>query len=426
MKLVKLSLSAIISVATISSVSNAKTLEDNGGGYSPLTTSSVSSAGILEDTMKNIDISGYSRYRYDSEYNDIEGHINKHRFTSDINFQSALDDNFFGVIGFRYDSGDNSGENSDAATQVGTNDTGFNYDNYGQTFNVRQFYLGYKAGNTTITAGRQVLGTFFTDDMVGTGIKVLNNDINGLTLAGMAFDNLQNDDDIRTRFYFIGKRNSPSAEFITDRNLYSVAAIGSYDLVSFQLWYAAIDSVAQLYATDLLIGANIADIDLSLQAQYATSSMWAENFRLGLVLPLDDAKFAAIEAGAKAFGFDANAGYVWFDTDAVSLISFEDQGSFIDAGENILEYSLISGENKYWFLKAGYTFANKVRVGADYVSGEVTRKRINSTTNEYEAVARVDYKYSKKLNFKAWYSYINRDTIIGDYKHLRFEARYNF
>ncbi|ARR01320.1 major outer membrane protein [Campylobacter porcelli] len=426
MKLVKLSLSAIISVATISSVSNAKTLEDNGGGYSPLTTSSVSSAGILEDTMKNIDISGYSRYRYDSEYNDIEGYINKHRFTSDINFQSALDDNFFGVIGFRYDSGDNSGENSDAATQVGTNDTGFNYDNYGQTFNVRQFYLGYKAGNTTITAGRQVLGTFFTDDMVGTGIKVLNNDINGLTLAGMAFDNLQNDNDIRTRFYFIGKRNSPQAEFVTDRNLYSVAAIGSYDLVSFQLWYAAIDSVAQLYATDLLIGANIADIDLSLQAQYAGSSMWAENFRLGLVLPLDDAKFAAIEAGAKAFGFDANAGYVWFDTDAVSLISFEDQGSFIDAGENILEYSLISGENKYWFLKAGYTFANKVRVGADYVSGEVTRKRINSTTNEYEAVARVDYKYSKKLNFKAWYSYINRDTIIGDYKHLRFEARYNF
>nr|WP_236842482.1 major outer membrane protein [Campylobacter lanienae] len=329
-------------------------------------------------------------------------------------------------MGFRYDSGDNSGQNYNAATQVGTNDTGFNYDNYGQTFNVRQFYLGYKAGNTTITAGRQVLGTFFTDDMVGTGIKVLNNDINGLTLAGMAFDNLQNDNDLRTRFYFIGNKNSPQPEFITDRNLYSVAAIGSYNLVSFQLWYAAIDSVAQLYATDLLIGANIADIDLSLQAQYAASSMWAENFRLGVVLPLDDAKFAAIEAGAKAFGFDANAGYVWFDTDEVSFISFEDQGSFIDAGENILEYSLIIGESKYWFLKAGYTFANKVRVGADYVSGEVIRKRINSTVNEYEAVARVDYKYSKKLNFKAWYSYIDRDSIIGDYKHLRFEARYNF
>nr|WP_236862278.1 major outer membrane protein [Campylobacter sp. P159] len=293
MKLVKLSLFAIISVATISSVSNAKT---------------------LEETIKNIDISGYSRYRYDiydSEYDILD--INRHRFTSEINVQSALDDNFFGVIGFRYDSGDNSGQNYNAATQVGTKDTGFSYDNYGQTFNVRQFYLGYKAGNTTITAGRQVLGTFFTDDMVGTGIKVLNNDINGLTLTGMAFDNLQNDSDILTNYFLIGKKNYKQPEYVTDRNLYSVAAIGSYDLVSFQLWYAAIDSVAQLYATDLLIGTNIADIDLSLQAQYATSSMWAENFGLKGV-PLDDAKFAAIEAGAKAFGFDANAGYVWFDT----------------------------------------------------------------------------------------------------------------
>ncbi|WP_086239042.1 major outer membrane protein [Campylobacter devanensis] len=405
MKLVKLSLFAIISVATISSVSNAKT---------------------LEETIKNIDISGYSRYRYDiydSEYDILD--INRHRFTSEINVQSALDDNFFGVIGFRYDSGDNSGQNYNAATQVGTKDTGFSYDNYGQTFNVRQFYLGYKAGNTTITAGRQVLGTFFTDDMVGTGIKVLNNDINGLTLTGMAFDNLQNDSDILTNYFLIGKKNYKQPEYVTDRNLYSVAAIGSYDLVSFQLWYAAIDSVAQLYATDLLIGTNIADIDLSLQAQYAASSMWAENFGLKGV-PLDDAKFAAIEAGAKAFGFDANAGYVWFDTDKVSLISFEDQGSFIDAGEDILEYPLITGEGKHWFLKAGYTFANKVRVGADYVSGEVTHKLNNSTTNKYETVARVDYKYSKKLNFKAWYSYINRDSDPGDYKHLRFEARYNF
>ena len=44
----------------------------------------------------------------------------------------------------------------------------------------------------------------------------------------------------------------------------------------------------------------------------------------------------------------------------------------------------------------------------------------------YEAVARVDYKYSKKLNFKAWYSYIDRDNTLKDDKHLRFEARYNF
>ena len=194
-----------------------------------------------------------------------------------------------------------------------------------------------------------------------------------------------------------------------------VQLLGSYDPVSVQLWYAALDSVAQLYALDVTVGANIADIALSLQAQYAGSSMWADNARTAAgaatALPLDDAQFAAIQADAKAFGFDASAGYVWFDTDTNSLISFEDQGSFIDAGEDILNYTLISGENKYWFLKAGYTFADKVRVGADYVSGRVTTN--NVSVDEYEAVARIDYKYSKKLNFKTWYSYIDRDRAYG-------------
>ncbi|WP_086237697.1 porin [Campylobacter porcelli] len=408
MKLVKLSLAAIVAAGALSS---------------------VASAASLEEAVKNVDVSGYARYRFDSTNtttNTTGATNNYHRFTSDINFKSALDDNFFGVIGFRYDSRDASGERVNAATQVGTVNQGNNADNYGQTFNVRQFYVGYKAGNTTITAGRQVLGTFFTDDMVGTGIKLLNSDISGLTLAAIAFDNLQNDGDIGTRGLFIGENGS--SEFVYDRNLYGVAAIGSYDPVSFQLWYAALDSVAQLYALDVTIGANIADIDLSLQVQYAGSSMWADNARTAAAagaLPLDDAQFAAVEAGAKAFGFDASAGYVWFDTDTNSLISFEDKGSFIDAGEDILDYTLINGENKYWFLKAGYTFADKVRVGADYVSGRVTSG--NVSVDEYEAVARLDYKYSKKLNFKTWYSYIDRDSgDKGDAKHLRFEARYNF
>ena len=413
MRLSKLSLAAIVAAGALTS---------------------VASAASLEEAIKNVDVTGYARYKFDSRDNNTDGTKNAHRFTSDIDFKAALDDNFFGVVGFRYDSVDASGERTGANTKVGQNDNG--YDNYGQTFNVRQFYLGYTAGNTTITAGRQVLGTFFTDDMVGTGIKVLNSDISGLTLAGMAFDNLQDDSDIVIGLLNLGPRNSTGTavtkdQYVYDRNLYGVAAIGSYDPVSFQLWYAALDSVAQLYALDVTLGANIADIDLSLQAQYAGSSMWANNAAITgsggailVILELDDAQFAAIQAGAKAFGFDASAGYVWFDTDTNSLISFEDQGSFIDAGEDLLNYTAFEGENKYWFLKAGYTFADKVRVGADYVSGRVTTN--NVSVDEYEAVARIDYKYSKKLNFKTWYSYIDRYNNKYDAKHLRFEARYNF
>ncbi len=400
MKLVKLSLAAIVAAGALTS---------------------VASAASLEEAIKNVDVTGYARYRFDSKDSGTNT-ANKHRFTSDVNFKSALDDNFFGVLGFRYDSIDNSGERINASTMVGHEDHG--NDEFGQTFNVRQLYLGYTAGNTTITAGRQVLGTFFTDDMVGTGIKLLNSDISGLTLAAVAFDNLQNDGDIGTGALTLGSNN---AEHVYDRNLYGAAAIGSYDPVSFQLWYAALDSVAQLYVADVTVGANLGDVDLSLQAQVAGSSMWADNAGLGTeTVALDDAIFWAAELGAKAFGFDASVGYVQFDTDEISLISFEDQGSFIDAGEDLLNYTAFAGDNKYWFLTAGYTFADKVRVGADYVAGEGSSNVTTKDVDRYEAVARVDYKYSKKLNFKAWYSYINQENGQDDAKHLRFEARYNF
>ena len=400
MKLVKLSLAAIVAAGALTS---------------------VASAASLEEAIKNVDVTGYARYRFDSKDSGTNT-ANKHRFTSDVNFKSALDDNFFGVLGFRYDSIDNSGERINARTMVGADDNG--NDNFGQTFNVRQVYLGYTAGNTTITAGRQVLGTFFTDDMVGTGIKLLNSDISGLTLAAVAFDNLQDDGDIGTGALTLGSNN---AEYVYDRNLYGAAAIGSYDPVSFQLWYAALDSVAQLYVADVTVGANLGGVDLSLQAQAAGSSMWADNAGLGgNTVLLDDAIFWAAELGAKAFGFDGSVGYVQFDTDEISLISFEDQGSFIDAGEDLLNYTAFAGDNKYWFVTAGYTFADKVRVGADYVAGEGSNGVTARDVDRYEAVARVDYKYSKKLNFKAWYSYIDRDNTLKDDKHLRFEARYNF
>lgn len=399
MKLVKLSLATIVAAGALSS---------------------VASAASLEEAIKNVDVSGYARYRYDAKNTNTsnsEFNGNTHRFTTDIDFKSAIDDNFFGVIGFRYDSKDKSGERAGADTKVG------------QALNVRQFYLGYTAGNTTIQAGRQVLGTFFTDDMVGTGIKFLNKDITGLTLAGIAFDNLQADGDIGTGELWIGANGKQK---VYDRNLYGVAAIGSYDPVSFQVWYAALDSVAQLYALDVTLGVNLGGADLSLQAQYAGSAMWANNARIRdeqtrlQNVELDDGQFWAIKAGAEAFGFDASVGYVNIDTknNRASLISFEDQGDFITAGQDLLDYTLIEADQSIYFVTAGYKFNDYLRVGADYVGAKYDNEI--SSYKGSEVVLRADYKYNKKLNFKALFSNIDRDSGRDDDKHLRFEARYNF
>ena len=417
MRLIKLSLAAIVAAGALISVASATT---------------------LEEAIKNVEVTGYARYRFDSQnakLGSFKDTDNTHRFTSDIDFKAALDDRFFGVIGFRYDSVDASGERFNARTMVGVDDEGEDY--FGQTFNVRQFYLGYTAGNTTVTAGRQVLGTFFTDDMVGTGIKVLNSDISGLTLVGMAFDNLQDDADTGTRLLLFGANHR---EYVDDRNLYGVAAIGSYDPISFQLWYSALDSVVQLYAADVTVGASLGDVDVSLQAQAAASSIWANNAGVkdanGVVntVALDDATFLAAKLGAKGFGLDGSVGYINLNTqgDGISLISFEDQGAFITAGEDLLDYTKFAYDANIYFITAGYTFADKIRVGADYVGIRVDGEIINGkalNADAYEAVARVDYKYNKKLNFKAWYSYVDVDQYNKnkkDTKHLRFEARYNF
>ncbi|ANE35488.1 major outer membrane protein [Campylobacter iguaniorum] len=394
MKLVKMSLAAVVAAGAISS---------------------VASATPLEEAIKNVDVSGFARYRYDSTttkaaLNSVDTSEASHRFTSYVDFKAALDDNFYGILGLRYDSKDISGD-ADGQTNVGVNDKGA--EDFGQTFNVRQFLLGYKAGNTTIQAGRQVVGTFFTDDMVGTGLKVLNSDITGLTLAAVAFDDLQNDPDI-------GSSNLGTF----NNNLYGVAAIGSYDPVSFQVWYAVLSNVADLYAVELATNFDVtSDLSLGLKGQYGGSSI---NSAFAKANNADDADFWAIEASAEGFGVDFSAGYIDFsaDKDKASVISYEDAGSFIKPGEDLLNYTLFNGENKYWFVTAGYSFLEKFRVGVDYISGK--NKTRNGEVEASEIVYRASYDYSKKLNFQAWYSSIDKDSNNKDVDHFRFQAKYSF
>ncbi|RAZ57440.1 major outer membrane protein [Campylobacter hyointestinalis] len=426
MKLVKMSLAAIVAAGALSS---------------------VASATPLEEAIKNVDVSGYARYRFDSTQRDNGTTKNAaeayHRFTSTIDFKAALDDNFFGVIGFRYDSRDRSGDNvNGTAGQTMTTQADKGFDNYGQTFNVRQFLLGYKVGNTTIQAGRQVLGTFFTDDMVGTGLKVLNTDITGLTLAAIAFDDLQRDTHIGTndgaKLRRLLQIQTPVQDiysrtiYTSDNNLYGVAAIGSYDPVSFQLWYALLQDIAQLYAVDVAVNFDVNDFNLGLHGQYGGSSIDSD-FKDRTANLVNDADFWAIEAAAKAYGIDARAGYVDFSTDKkdqISLISYEDQGKFIEAGEDLFDtYSGFKGYNNYWFLVAGYTF-DKFRVGVDYVDGKITKDDTIGRQDAYELVGRLSYAYSKKLNFQTFWSHYEIDgkNNVKDLEndHFRFEAKYSF
>ena len=407
------------------------------------------SAMPLEEAIKGVDVSGMTRIRYTATNKKVGKDETEHestwKFKAAMNVKTTIDDNFFNVVSIRYDSKDNGMTKSTAN------------DEKNHKFEANQFFLGATFGNTTIQLGRQTIGAFFTDDMYGDGIKVLNTDVEGLVLAALFMDSLENDSNIgsneaKEENFVYGAIKYPSQaavelatkKTVTDHNLYGVAAIGSYDPISFQLWYASLEDVTNLFALELAGDFTVSDdVKLGLKGQYAFSDFdgkfktATENTVKGVSAGavkdggVKDGSFWAVEASSEFFGVDFSAGYLDFSTkeNAYSLNSFEDQGSFISPGEELLDYSFYSGKNRYYFITAGYTIPDSgVRLGVDWVDG--SNKFFGTKTDRSEVVARVDYKYNEKLSFQSWYSHMDEKVKGTDDNTktdtFRFQAKYSF
>ncbi|HEB9304279.1 TPA: major outer membrane protein [Campylobacter coli] len=387
---------------------------------------SVANATPLEEAIKDIDVSGVLRYRYDTgrfgkDVNLANGNLNsskqEHKYRAQINFSGAIADNFKAFVQFDYDSQDGgygTGSSSDTSS----------------TLTVRQLYLTYTNEDvaTSVIAGRQQLNTIWSDNgidgLVGTGIKVVNNSIDGLTLAAFAVDSFNNDGDKATVLNW-------------NENLYGVAAIGSYEVfggqLNPQLWLAYMNDNAFLYALDAAYSTTIFDgVNWTLEAAYLGNSLDNE-----LGNTLEDGNFFGLRGSIEVNGWDASLGGLYYgDKEKASLTVIEDQGNIgsLLAGEEIfyttgsqLNGSL--GRNIFGYVTAGYTFNETVRVGGDLVYGG-TKTTNNTGADKLEAVARVSYKYSPKLNFSAYYSYVNVDNGEangeGDHSTVRLQALYKF
>ena len=421
MKLTKISLAALVALGAFSS---------------------VASATPLEEAIKNVDLSGFARYRYTNTRNKsadysatpYEDRSNAgHQFRMVADFKAAIDDNFFGVIGFRYNTTDNSGDNGYTLNKKREKvDGGTDKTNTSNTFNVYQFYLGYKVGGTTITAGKQVIGSYFTDDAVGTGIKVVNQDIEGLTLAAAAFDAISSDwaDGDLYETTNAADEYVNSLDVYDVGNLYAAAVIGSYDPINFQLWYASLTNLADLLAAD--VSANFAinnDVSLGARLNYVNSTVDTSAKNVGY----NDGNFYAGELSTSLFGFDLAGGYIgWKSQDKkVSAFSFEDQGGLIDAGEDIFDWTHAEGKGNFFYVTSAYTF-DKFTAGLDYVKGNIKTAGANNIDNKekiQQFVPRLAYQYNKKLKFSSFYAFTTSKENDGEKKKedkFRFEAKYSF
>ncbi|OEV97797.1 major outer membrane protein [Campylobacter jejuni] len=399
---------------------------------------SAANATPLEEAIKDVDVSGVLRYRYDTgnfdknfvNNSNLNNSKQDHKYRAQVNFSAAIADNFKAFVQFDYNAADGG---------YGAN--GIKNDQKGLF--VRQLYLTYTNEDvaTSVIAGKQQLNTIWTDNgvdgLVGTGIKVVNNSIDGLTLAAFAVDSFmaaeQGSD-------LVGA-NGSAFKVDSIRNLYGAAAVGSYDLAGGQfnpqLWLAYWDQVAFFYALDASYSTTIFDgINWTLEGAYLGNSLDSE-----LDKTYANGNLFALKGSIEVNGWDASLGGLYYgDKEKASTVVIEDQGNIgsLLAGEEIF-YTTGSrlngdtGRNIFGYVTGGYTFNETVRVGADFVYGGTKTEAANHLGGgkKLEAVARVDYKYSPKLNFSAFYSYVNLDqgkntNESADHSTVRLQALYKF
>ncbi|WP_201459604.1 group 1 major outer membrane porin protein PorA [Campylobacter jejuni] len=407
---------------------------------------SAANATPLEEAIKDVDVSGVLRYRYDTgnfdknfvNNSNLNNSKQDHKYRAQVNFSAAIADNFKAFVQFDYNAADGG---------YGAN--GIKNDQKGLF--VRQLYLTYTNEDvaTSVIAGKQQLNTIWTDNgvdgLVGTGIKVVNNSIDGLTLAAFAVDSFmakEQGTDLLGQSTISTTQNTTPFQADSLGNLYGAAAVGSYDLAGGQfnpqLWLAYWDQVAFFYAVDAAYSTTIFDgINWTLEGAYLGNSLDSK---------LDDKRHAngnlfALKGSIEVNGWDASLGGLYYgDKEKASTVVIEDQGNLgsLLAGEEIF-YTTGSrlngdtGRNIFGYVTGGYTFNETVRVGADFVYGGTKTEATNHLGGgkKLEAVARVDYKYSPKLNFSAFYSYVNLDQGVNtnesaDHSTVRLQALYKF
>lgn len=409
---------------------------------------SAANATPLEEAIKDVDVSGVLRYRYDTgnfdknfvNNSNLNNNKQDHKYRAQVNFSAAIADNFKAFIQFDYNA-------VDGGTGVD------NVTNAEKGLFVRQLYLTYTNEDvaTSVIAGKQQLNLIWTDNaidgLVGTGVKVVNNSIDGLTLAAFAVDSfMAAEQGADLLGHSTTSTTQATAPFKVDLdsvgNLYGAAAVGSYDLAGGQfnpqLWLAYWDQVAFFYAVDAAYSTTIFDgINWTLEGAYLGNSLDSE---------LDDKTHAngnlfALKGSIEVNGWDASLGGLYYgDKEKASTVVIEDQGNLgsLLAGEEIF-YTTGSrlngdtGRNIFGYVTGGYTFNETVRVGADFVYGGTKTEAADHLGGgkKLEAVARVDYKYSPKLNFSAFYSYVNLDQGVNtnesaDHSTVRLQALYKF
>ena len=467
MKLVKFSLVAALAVGSMS----------------------VLDAKPLEEAIKDVDISGHMRYRYDSVSvksgtNRIDpsasgktiGGKQHHKFRSAVKAGVAMGDGFKAVGELYYN-----------------NDTNGGYLNEGtQTKNpivLKQAYLQYDNTNVGLSAmlGRQELGTIWTADLTGMAAKVFLTPADGLTVGVFAVDSfesnylkdgelVQNDGDVADFGVYIPTKDETGAVVqeakaavntlntrLFKNNMYGAAVLGDFGPAKVQVWGNYWDKTATLYAVQANLGLAMGGgNELGFKVAYLGNTLDGVFKKdTGTQEVAGNGNLVDVRATAKFAGLDAKIGGIYFGKkEKFTINTLEDpSGSDLYIGRQMFYnkgswLALSAGQNIFGYVGVGYTLPADIRIGVQGVFGQTTAagaldKTADSAANgagtKYELAADIGYKVNKNLNFTLWYSHIESSAKVekekkggtvadladsykvkGTKDAVRFEALYKF
>ncbi len=436
--------------------------------------STASFAQPLEDAIKGIDVSGYLRYRYNDDRYDanefnkdsVENSNATHRWKAVADFKAPVADNVAFNFGILYN---NESQNVNHGNTYPGTSPGLGSGKDG-SFGVSTFnaVITPDSTATTVIIGKQRLATPVTnagDDDRGTGILVLNSDLEGFTFAAGAFDSWSIDD--VQKGYLTGDNTGGSVT----KPLYALAGIYGVDTdyghFGAQLWgfyiQDAVDAlgfgelswnnatfdVALQYAiaslnndSDSVLGAlhgspmnhlNKSDIAeandlfvLNLGANFAQEYDIPLDVKLGWVTNFQDGTAVTLNDDGTAFKY---AGAIWWQNAATGISTSALLPTGVHGFGTEQEISVFYGAIGYSMVDS------RLRIGLDYVWGnnEVTAGNATIKDTDFQEITpRISWKHNKNLTISGYYAYLMTDAPSGAQyddetrARARVEVKYSF
>ncbi len=383
-------------------------------------------AGSLEETIKNMRVSGEVGIKYEHQKTNPSFELNfRDEKSSDLieyrgllNIATPIIDGLQLVMEGLYQTRNGHVENIPDSDRL---------------FRVHQLYGTYIFSNskTNFIVGKQYVDTPFTNELISTGFKVTNKDLPGWVFNFMAFKDLKDRND--ELYYYISDIKADEKDNIKDKNFYGFGAEGRVGDVPIQVWVGNISDVTSNIFAEAKYGLAFNGFNIGVTGQYCNSNINARIKDNGLI---DDTTYYGICTKVGNTIFNAKAGYTYIETenDKRGFVAIQDVGSFITAGE-IMKYKkglsldLNYGETRTWFITTRVNILpiSGLSLRADYVN--VQNSIVSKDRDAEEFVIGGKYKFNKKLNFKTWYSIFkddSKDTPKIDQSTFHFEAKYKF